>query len=710
MANNVRITSAPELVYRHNDAIGGPGTVYIRFPLRWENSWRSNRPRNWDAVWVFAKAWDGNRWAHVYFDSDSTRHHFGMGAGPNHQTVTANCRLGVQMQETNPAVANRMVIEPGRSMVQLVGQDATEPWVSATVGVFIYRLGTGRGTVDLRSVYLLWNYTRQGFFEDDELAIKVFAIEMVFIPAGAFYVGSAPGGTERGAFRTATSTDAAREPFRISSEGAIYFGGTTAGNLQVVGTGRRDPTTATFRIPPEFPKGFRAFYIMKYDLTQEGWAQFLNTLNFTQQDQHTGRRTGAAILTPLTPTLVGQNPFRNRAHHIQERMHRNHLVQVTTEPSRMFGTNARGVAPPAANPNAPTQTWHSQVAVSARAAEHPAIAPPTGVPFAGSVTDTRSTDGQDLAMNLLSWFNVLAFAEWSGLRPMTEFEFEKAARGPAATAFPVPNEFPWGSVLINASGVGRAHNQWQIDIVRQNTFTSYTATHTAFALANMNTGDERFHAQMNVLAVASVRMQSRTGDLQGGTHNFEGAWPTWRVGAFANESSTRQSAGASYWGVMNMADLTNIIVINATEQPAHTFRGDHGTGNLRLDGNFHARHNWPTAAGTWFPKGVTMWQERVQSWAGASQGTANATQRTNSTNHNNTQWNNASTARTNFLGSIDMNSARISDRYRTQHVVHFQNNHADFVSPGVRLVRTAGWLLPGTPEAAAVGGGGGSGS
>ncbi|MGQ0643049.1 MAG: SUMF1/EgtB/PvdO family nonheme iron enzyme [Gemmatimonadaceae bacterium] len=44
--------------------------------------------------------------------------------------------------------------------------------------------------------------------------------------------------------------------------------------------------------------------------------------------------------------------------------------------------------------------------------------------------------------NWVSWDDGVAFADWAGLRPMTELEFTKAARGPAD---PVAADYPWGS-------------------------------------------------------------------------------------------------------------------------------------------------------------------------------------------------------------------------------------------------------------------------
>lgn len=42
----------------------------------------------------------------------------------------------------------------------------------------------------------------------------------------------------------------------------------------------------------------------------------------------------------------------------------------------------------------------------------------------------------------LSWDDGMAYADWAGLRPMTEFEYTKAARGPNE---PLAGAFPWGS-------------------------------------------------------------------------------------------------------------------------------------------------------------------------------------------------------------------------------------------------------------------------
>ena len=44
--------------------------------------------------------------------------------------------------------------------------------------------------------------------------------------------------------------------------------------------------------------------------------------------------------------------------------------------------------------------------------------------------------------NFFSWDDACAYADWAGLRPMTELEFEKACRGPQP---PIAGEFPWNT-------------------------------------------------------------------------------------------------------------------------------------------------------------------------------------------------------------------------------------------------------------------------
>lgn len=52
------------------------------------------------------------------------------------------------------------------------------------------------------------------------------------------------------------------------------------------------------------------------------------------------------------------------------------------------------------------------------------------------------TDNPQRPASFLSWDDDCAFSDWAALRPMTELEFEKAARG---NRKPTSGEFPWGT-------------------------------------------------------------------------------------------------------------------------------------------------------------------------------------------------------------------------------------------------------------------------
>jgi formylglycine-generating enzyme required for sulfatase activity len=92
-----------------------------------------------------------------------------------------------------------------------------------------------------------------------EYDIRVFGIEMVYVPQGAFVAG---GTTESYAFHTNNS------PFIINSEAATTF------NYY---------SSSMITLPAPYPKGYDAFYCMKYEISQGQYADFLNTLDAAGQ-------------------------------------------------------------------------------------------------------------------------------------------------------------------------------------------------------------------------------------------------------------------------------------------------------------------------------------------------------------------------------------------------------------------------------------------
>ena len=231
--NNVSLT----------DQNAGAGTTQVQFDLSWENSWRiSVGPANYDAAWVFVKyRINGNNWQHATISSTGA-------AAPAGSTV-------------NP---------------------------SDGVGAFIYRATDGSGDVNYEGVQLRWDYAADGVDPSSVVDVQVFAIEMVYVPEGEFFMGTGAfdQASLNGNFYTLSSGPfILRVPYRVASEDAITVAN-VAGSLyynNTEGLGEAGIGDQAGPIPAAFPKGFKAFYCMKYEVTQEQWVAFFNTLTDTQR-------------------------------------------------------------------------------------------------------------------------------------------------------------------------------------------------------------------------------------------------------------------------------------------------------------------------------------------------------------------------------------------------------------------------------------------
>ena len=224
VANNIQINNTAVIT-------GTPdaNSALISFDLSWENSWRvTSAPNNYDAVWIFVKfrAADG-LWRHATLG--------GTGTVPTGTTV--------EIKEQR--------------------------------GAMIFRTEAGTGTFRVNGLELVWAFGADGESTAELLDVEVFGIEMVYVPEGPFSLGNNKGNAgdeETRGFSSANNTD-----FRVTSENAITQG-TAAGQLNwnnAGGTGGN--------IPDAFPKGFAAFYVMKYEVSQKEWVAYFNTLTPNQQ-------------------------------------------------------------------------------------------------------------------------------------------------------------------------------------------------------------------------------------------------------------------------------------------------------------------------------------------------------------------------------------------------------------------------------------------
>ncbi|MCX6162622.1 MAG: hypothetical protein NTV87_14980 [Ignavibacteriae bacterium] len=248
-------------------------------------------------------------------------------------------------------------------------------------GAFIYRSADGTGTNNWEGVKLRWNYGADGVADGANVTIKVFGIEMVYVPTGSFSAGS--GGSSPEFTLTTINT----------------FIANIAGGYPT-GPGTLTPVNATW------PNGYNAFYCMKYEIMQQQYVDFLNTLTRTQQ------ATRVATAIPAGTTSVT-----------------NRYVMSNTP-----GLSYRnGIRCDAAIHTSDPVTFYCNLS--------------------GTGSGGGSNDGQYIACNFLSWTDLAAYLYWGGLRPMTELEYEKSCRG---TLSAISGELAWGSISATKNlGINR---------------------------------------------------------------------------------------------------------------------------------------------------------------------------------------------------------------------------------------------------------------
>jgi len=441
-ANNLSVTNVT-LGTRNPTA----KTVVVTFNVNWQNSWRNKI--NYDAAWLTVRL--------------------------NNTQITPVNKVLCQVTASgfNPAGTSA---GNGSNVQIYVPQDTT--------GAFLQPSSTGFvGSINTQNVQLTINYQSCGFGDNDKIAASVFGLETVFIPQGSFYAGD-----YNTSVASLNSGSADNTPWRIGSENPMPVSNPTNGGYQYVSAGNAGEfaTGSLFTIPAAFPKGYNAFYVMKYGINEGQWVEFVNSL-------------------PAAARI-------NRD--LSDNNHKNSTSVVNRNTISCAGT--------------------------------PLLC---------------STQRPSRAVSFLSWMDLAAFLAWDALRPMTELEFEKMSRGPI---LPVAGEYVWGDQTIQAASV--------ISGATENGTETVT---TPYANANYNNttlsgGD------------TSLGVYYQTGPLRGGI--------------FAASNSNRVSAGASYYGVMDLAGNLKEHVVTIGNSTGLAFTGIHGAGVLNSTTGFEGNANitgWP---------------------------------------------------------------------------------------------------------------------
>lgn len=353
--------------------------------------------------------------------------------------------------------------------------DMTVETQTDNVGVFVRRTNAGHGNISNASVTLALGALPAG----TQFNFRVYGIEMVRIPAGNFYVGDG-NAAAAGSYLTQTLVT----PSNTISTSALF--------------------TSSPSIPAVYPRGANAFYAMKYEITNEQYADFLNTLTYDQQ----------ANFFAVAPNAVRK--------------------------TNIFGTVSPGLYTRA----------YIQIDTPGVNNTTPAV---VGVNLNGDDVFNDAPDGANVAQANLGTRKLLAYLDWSGLRPMTEMEYEKICRGSRNNGNPVMpllNEYPWGTL----------------------DYAPYIST--SAGITDKDQPTERF-----VGTVVNGRVFAQSGN-----------YPS-RVGIFAEGATGRAAAGAGFYGNMNLGD--NVLDIVVSVYPTGvTYTGIAGDGVLDVNGDA-IQTGWP---------------------------------------------------------------------------------------------------------------------
>ncbi|MBF0484764.1 MAG: SUMF1/EgtB/PvdO family nonheme iron enzyme [Candidatus Omnitrophica bacterium] len=437
--------------------------------ISWNNGWKTTI--NNDAVWAFMKySLDGGQtWKHASMN--------GSGKNPLGFVVPNNYEIIVPSDEK---------------------------------GFFLQRSSFGTGDTVVTGIKFIWDYAQDGLTDEQAKAAntinRIFGVEMVYVPEGSFYLGDGASSSEYKFQKGSADTN----PWYLTSEDAITTTNAAADGYyyQSSGASGESATGSVFVIPTSFPKGVKAFYQMKYELTEGQWISFFNAL--TPAEKINRDITSANLGGKNSDSIVDRNT----------------IAWDVSKPNTM-----------------------------------------------------ATTLRPDRPVSYLSWMDLLAYADWAGLRPMTELEFEKSSRGKDIA--PVADEFAWGKNTYNAADPSGIYP----DAAEDGTEQIFDGN------ANLNRNNGAW--------------SSGDGRVGG---NAQGQKGPLRAGIFAEASTNRTTSGAAYYGAMEMSGNLYEMVVTVGKTQGRQYLGTHGDGNLSnvagYEGNA-TNNDWPGIDVTDAARGVT---------------------------------------------------------------------------------------------------------
>ena len=273
--------------------------------------------------------------------------------------------------------------------------------------------------------------------------------------------------------------------------------------------------------PITYPNGYPAFWAMKYELSQEQYVSFLNKLDAEQQKTRT---IGAAFES------VKEGDYIFGSH--RDRSSSRNGIKLASKGENgephLFANDLDGVSDYA-----------------------------------------QDGDGQTLACNFLNAGDMMAYADWTGLRPLSELEYEKMARRPYPEVA-IRGEYAWNTKTILVS-----------------------------------------------TAVRDIGKGSKTEMAKDGHVNAENKikGPI-RCGAYSASGGGQINAGGSFWGLMELSGNLAEIYYNANKE-GRVFKANkkihHGNGKLASSGQADMDNSfWPISEKAFALRGGSFKSEKSE--------------------------------------------------------------------------------------------------